>query len=349
MYPWLFVDERARGDDVGQRGCGRRTPGLASPKPEARPAGGHWRLSQLDFQLHSPVFRTSCLTPPTDRASPPPLHTTWIVQRKAMSEPPAEEEMRIDPARAQALISQLASVKDRVAALAGGRNVRLVAVSKLKPANDILALHLDPARHAHFGENYAQELSQKADLLPRSIQWHFIGGLQSGHCKNLAKIPNLFCVSSVDTLKKARLLSAARAALLAADPSLPKLSVHVQVNTSGEDAKSGCAPGPDTVALCREILEHCAAGLDLLGLMTIGAIARSKATTADSENEDFVALREQRDLVARELGLDPQRLELSMGMSEDFEGAIAMGSGEVRVGSTIFGQRPAKADAKIKD
>jgi len=83
--------------------------------------------------------------------------------------------------------------------------------------------------------------------------------------------------------------------------------------------------------------------------MTIGAIARSKATTADSENEDFVALREQRDLVARELGLDPQRLELSMGMSEDFEGAIAMGSGEVRVGSTIFGQRPAKADAKIKD
>jgi len=57
-------------------------------------------------------------------------------------------------------------------------------VSKLKPANDILALHLDPARHAHFGENYAQELSQKADLLPRSIQWHFIGGLQSGAYKS---------------------------------------------------------------------------------------------------------------------------------------------------------------------
>ena len=80
--------------------------------------------------------------------------------------------------------------------------------------------------------------------------------------------------------------------------------------------------------------------------MTIGAIARSKATTAETENEDFVTLKEQRDLVAKELGLD-RELELSMGMSEDFEGAIAMGSGEVRVGSTIFGTRPAKADAKI--
>lgn len=83
--------------------------------------------------------------------------------------------------------------------------------------------------------------------------------------------------------------------------------------------------------------------------MTIGAIARSKATTAENENEDFVTLTQQRDLVAKELGLDQDSLELSMGMSEDFEGAVRLGSGEVRVGSTIFGQRPARADAKIKD
>lgn len=55
-----------------------------------------------------------------------------------------------------------------------------MAVSKLKPANDILALHQQPTSHVHFGENYSQELQQKAELLPRSIQWHFIGGLQSG-------------------------------------------------------------------------------------------------------------------------------------------------------------------------
>lgn len=222
--------------------------------------------------------------------------------------------------------------------------VRLVAVSKLKPANDILALHQAPAPHTHFGENYAQELSQKAELLPRTIRWHFIGGLQSGHCKNLAKIPNLFCVSSVDSLKKAQLLSSSRAS----NPDLPQLNIHVQVNTSGEEAKSGCAPGADTVSLCREIA-HNLPGLNLLGLMTIGAIARSRATTVENDNEDFEALREQRDLVARELGLSPDSLELSMGMSEDFEGAIAQGSSEVRVGSTIFGQRPAKSDAKIKE
>lgn len=99
------------------------------------------------------------------------------------------------------------------------------------------------------------------------------------------------------------------------------------------------------MSLCRAIVNDCP-NLHLLGLMTIGAIARSVATTPENENEDFALLKEQRDLVAKELGLD-RELELSMGMSEDFEGAIAMGSHEVRVGSTIFGQRPAKADAKI--
>jgi PLP dependent protein len=82
--------------------------------------------------------------------------------------------------------------------------------------------------------------------------------------------------------------------------------------------------------------------------MTIGAIARSQATTPENENEDFVTLKEQAALVRTELGLE-RDLELSMGMSEDFEGAIAMGSHEVRIGSTIFGERPAKADAKIKE
>ncbi|KAI9158404.1 Pyridoxal phosphate homeostasis protein [Paramyrothecium foliicola] len=266
--------------------------------------------------------------------------------RKDMSD--TTQEMRIDPSRAEALVSQLGSVKERIAAVAGGRKIRLVAVSKLKPANDILALHQAPTSHVHFGENYAQELSQKAELLPRTVQWHFIGGLQSGHCKSIAKIPNLFCVSSVDTLKKAQLLNTARTNLLSSEPSAPKLSVHVQVNTSGEESKSGCTPGADTVALCREIIESCPS-LKLLGLMTIGAIARSKATTPETENEDFDALREQRDLVAKELALSQDDLELSMGMSEDFEAAIKQGSGEVRVGSTIFGQRPARADAKIRD
>jgi len=84
--------------------------------------------------------------------------------------------------------------------------------------------------------------------------------------------------------------------------------------------------------------------------MTIGAIARSKAAKEGEENEDFITLREERDRLEGELGdeLKGRRLELSMGMSDDFEGAIGMGSDEVRVGSTIFGERPAKEDFKVK-
>jgi uncharacterized pyridoxal phosphate-containing UPF0001 family protein len=82
--------------------------------------------------------------------------------------------------------------------------------------------------------------------------------------------------------------------------------------------------------------------------MTIGAIARSKATGEGEENEDFVALREERDRLEKELGGE-KKLELSMGMSEDFEGAIGMGSDEVRVGSTIFGTRPPKEEFKVKN
>ncbi|KOS22063.1 UPF0001 protein [Escovopsis weberi] len=249
----------------------------------------------------------------------------------------ATVEMRIDPQRAQALVSQFNQVKQRITSFANGRDIRLVAVSKLKPANDVLAVH-QQLGHLDFGENYAQELAQKADLLPRTIRWHFIGGLQSTHCKSLAKIPNLAYVSSIDSPKKADLLNKHR------DPALPKIAVHVQVNTSGEDSKSGTAPGPETVDLCRRVAHDCE-NLELAGLMTIGAIARSR--NPDNENEDFEVLRAQRALVARELGVDDEGLELSMGMSADLEAAIRQGSSEVRVGSDIFGTRPARADAEI--
>jgi uncharacterized pyridoxal phosphate-containing UPF0001 family protein len=130
-------------------------------------------------------------------------------------------------------------------------------------------------------------------------------------------------------------------------PPAEKLNIHVQVNTSGEEAKSGCAPGASTLELCKHIHESCPS-LKLLGLMTIGAIARSKATGEGEENEDFKTLKEERDSVEKELGLEKGSLECSMGMSEDFEGAIKMGSGEVRVGSTIFGVRPPKDEFKVK-
>jgi pyridoxal phosphate enzyme (YggS family) len=231
--------------------------------------------------------------------------------------------------------------------------VRLIAVSKLKPANDIAALHQPPnPLQTHFGENYVQELIEKSHLLPRSIRWHMIGGLQSNKCKQLAEqIPNLWCVSSVDSIKKANELEKGRKALIEKNDSGvsdgEKLRIMVQVNTSGEESKSGVEPGA-TTELCRHVIEKCP-HLQLFGLMTIGAIARSKETTPETENEDFVALKETRDKVAEELGWEKEMLELCMGMSADFEGAIGQGSDEVRVGSQIFGERPAKGDAVVKE
>ncbi|KAJ4377796.1 hypothetical protein N0V83_000626 [Neocucurbitaria cava] len=260
------------------------------------------------------------------------------------------EDMQINSQRAKQLAENLASISSRIKAVnKGNKQVRLIAVSKLKPANDILALH-QPSNplQTHFGENYVQELLEKSKLLPRSIRWHMIGGLQSNKCKQLAEqIPNLWCVSSVDSEKKANELEKGRKALLEKQQDASKLRIMVQVNTSGEEAKSGVEPSA-TLSLCRHIIDKCP-HLQLTGLMTIGAIARSQETTPENENEDFVCLRETRDSVAKELGWEEGKLELSMGMSADFEGAIGQGSDEVRVGSDIFGQRPPKQDAVVKE
>jgi PLP dependent protein len=314
----------------------------------------------------------------------------------------------INPQRASTLFQSIASIRARISSTlssssSGQQNqrspprlVRLVAVSKLKPASDILALHTPPTRiplpdipfsdptsptfgdhenitssedhgsspQEHFGENYVQELIEKSRLLPRTIKWHFIGGLQSNKCAQLAReVDGLWAVESVDSEKKANLLNKGRGernerVLKATEDSEPvpgqddKLRVFIQVNTSGEESKSGIDPeSPDLLSLAKYIhSDDSCPNLQLQGLMTIGAIARSKATTPETENEDFITLKATRDKLAGELGMDdPEALELSMGMSDDFESAIRLGSSEVRVGSTIFGERPPKKEAKVLD
>lgn len=260
----------------------------------------------------------------------------------------------ISPTRASTLTSNITSIQKRITAVSTTNSPpRLVAVSKLKPASDILALHQPPVAQQHFGENYVQELLEKSRLLPRTVRWHFIGGLQSNKAAQLAReVESLWAVESVDTVKKAGLLERGRKERderIGHDENGrgEPLRVFVQVNTSGEDSKSGVEPQSEALReLARFIRDKCP-HLQLQGLMTIGAIARSKATTADTENEDFINLRENRDWLAQELDVKPEDLELSMGMSDDFEGAIRQGSNEVRVGSTIFGERPPKKEAKV--
>ncbi|KAF3079218.1 hypothetical protein TWF102_006502 [Orbilia oligospora] len=229
----------------------------------------------------------------------------------------------------------------------GGDEVQLIAVSKLKPASDILALHSAVnGGQVHFGENYIQELWKKHAILPSTISWHFIGGLQTSSISKLARIRNLYAVHSIDSAKKAVTLNRLR------PDGFPVVNVFVQVNTSGEDSKSGVEPDVDGGELwdvISTIRKECPK-LNLVGLMTIGAIARSQAAKEGEENEDFVALVKVAEGLERRIGREEGvkvELKLSMGMSDDFESAIGMGAGFVRVGSSIFGARPKKADASI--
>ncbi|KAJ1396357.1 hypothetical protein B484DRAFT_458910 [Ochromonadaceae sp. CCMP2298] len=210
-------------------------------------------------------------------------------------------------------------------------SVRLVCVSKTKPAEAIQQLY--DAGYRHFGENYFQELVEKAALLPSDIEWHFIGHLQSSKAAKLVKeVPGLAAIETVDTAKLAGKLNNACAA---AERS--PLSVFLQVDTSGEDTKSGVSPGPELMELVAYIKEQCPL-LNIAGLMTIGA---------PGDFSCFDRLVEAREEVAAALTIDGEKplLELSMGMSGDFEAAIERGATSVRVGSTIFGARlyPSKA------
>jgi hypothetical protein len=223
--------------------------------------------------------------------------------------------------------SALAAVQQRLEAAAGGRSPlpRLVAVSKTKP-NELLQEAYE-AGVRDFGENYVQELVGKAPALPPDIRWRFIGKLQSNKAKALVAIPNLVAVETVDSLKLALKIEAAVAS--ADPPRAAPLDVLLQVDSSPwEGTKNGmpAAEVPDVAAAVRADCPH----LRLAGLMTIGAPGDASC---------FQALVDCREAVAARLGLEPATLELSMGMSGDFEAAVKAGSTSVRVGSSIFGER----------
>jgi hypothetical protein len=208
---------------------------------------------------------------------------------------------------------------------------RLVAVSKTKPV-ELLREAYD-AGHRHFGENYVQELVDKSPLMPEDVRWHFIGHLQSNKAKILVNgCPSLDCVETIDSEKLAKMVNKA----WVATNRERKLRVMVQVNTSGEGSKNGVQPDK-VVGICRSIAEQCP-GLQLAGLMTIGAPDYSGCRT-----EDFDTLRTCQSEVAADIGVEVSTLELSMGMSNDFETATREGSTSIRVGSMIFGAREKKA------
>ena len=228
--------------------------------------------------------------------------------------------------------SKLQDVRARVAAAcrAFGREagaVGLLAVAKTFPAEAVRQAHA--AGQRDFGENYIQEAVDKmAALRGLPLVWHCIGPIQSNKTRLVAE--HFDWVHSVDRLKIAERLSAQR------PEGLPPLNVCLQVNIDGGPTKSGVAPA-EAAALARAVVAL--PRLRLRGLMTIPEPAPDFEATLASHTL-AKALFEQ--LKAEGLPLDT----LSMGMSADLEPAIAAGSTLVRVGSAIFGTRPAKPGAK---
>lgn len=211
---------------------------------------------------------------------------------------------------------------------------RLVAVSKTKPVDKIELAYSCGQRH--FGENYVQELVQKSKHFQEKggfddIKWHFIGNLQKNKVNNLCNVHNLEAVETVDCLKTATMLNHSWGRLQKEE----KLNVFVQVNTSREESKKGIC----SVDQCCELADHIASrcpNLKLAGLMTIGAPGHDYSK---GSNPDFEYLLSCRKEICEKFSWNPDDVELSMGMSADYEEAVLAGSTNVRIGSTIFGKR----------
>jgi PLP dependent protein len=227
------------------------------------------------------------------------------------------------------IASALADVRARIraAALANARDaesVTLIAVSKLQPAEAVREAYA--AGQRDFGENYVQELVQKAEALRDlpDLRWHLIGHLQRNKAKLVAGLVSL--VHSVDSLDLALELAKRHAA---ATPER-RLPVLIEVSIAGEAQKHGAAP---------EALGELCAGIEALpalalrGLMCVPPLSEAPSAARPY----FDALARLRD----EHGGAARLPELSMGMTHDLEHAVAAGATLVRVGTAIFGARPA--------
>lgn len=232
-----------------------------------------------------------------------------------------------------AIEENLRSVQQRIADAAARtqrdpREITLVAVSKTFPAESILTAHALGVRH--FGENRVEEAAEKIPPLKQRLQtdvtWHMVGHLQHRKVKDAAALFDF--VQSVDTVALAKRLSNRAAAL---DKTMPIL---LEVNVSGEASKYGFAPEPRDAffAAAREILAlpH----LDVQGLMTVAPMVAQP----EDARPFFRALRELRDELCARFP-DRSWKHLSMGMTDDFEAAIAEGATIVRIGRAIFGER----------
>ena len=233
------------------------------------------------------------------------------------------------PLSAEAIRQNLDAIRERIHIAAGraGRradDVRLIAVSKKMPPASVVAA-IAAGQHC-FGENTVQDAQTKQALIvDPANEWHFIGHLQSNKARVVGA--DFDWLHTLDSLKLAGRLSAAR------PDHVEPLGVLLQVNVAADPDKYGLPPD-ELFKLADGLLEADYRGIELRGLMTIG----QRVATNDERRSEFAALRELANGCARRFG-KRYFSELSMGMSDDFELAIAEGATMVRIGSAIFGAR----------
>ena len=201
--------------------------------------------------------------------------------------------------------------------------MRLVAVSKTRPASELIEALA--AGQRLFGENYVQELTEKARALSVDAEWHFIGHLQSNKVRHIAGLVSM--IHSVDRLSLATEIDRQWRERVGRPCDL-----LVQVNISGEATKSGTT-ADEAIRLVREI--SLLPNTKVCGLMTMPPFFDDP----EGARPYFRQLREIADAIRDEAIPGVEMTELSMGMSGDFEVAIEEGATLVRVGTAIFGER----------
>jgi pyridoxal phosphate enzyme (YggS family) len=213
-----------------------------------------------------------------------------------------------------------------------GRNsseIHLIAVSKTFPV-EVIASALD-FNQLDFGENKVQELVVKQKALEdRILNWHLIGHLQTNKVKYV--VPFVYLIHSVDSYKLALKIHTE------AEKYNKTVKCLVQVNTSGEDRKSGCSVN-ETLKIVKEIASL--SNIKIKGLMTIAKIISDEDAEEERETvrQNFRTLRSLFDDIET-MGIPQVDMKyLSMGMTQDYDIAIEEGSNMLRIGSAIFGER----------
>jgi PLP dependent protein len=232
---------------------------------------------------------------------------------------------------ASAVGSNVENVRNRIgdAALRSGRkvsDVRLMAVTK--NVDDTCIMEAIGAGIDIIGESYIQEARQKIEMIGRPLEWHLIGYLQSNKAKYAITLFDM--IHSVDRMGLAAELN--RRAQIAGQV----MKILIEVNTSGEDTKSG-VPFERAVDLLRTVAAL--KNLSIRGLMTMPPWFDDP----EDARPYFRKLRDLKNRIIDEQIPAVEMKELSMGMSGDYEVAVEEGSTIVRVGRTIFGERPIKA------